>query len=867
MKKLTTLLAALCVCAQMSAVPAKPVKRTVQQSDGTTLTIMLHGDENFHFYTTLDGIPVVEDANGSFSYATVQNGLLAASRQLAHNAETRTTAEANYVGSLQTAVKNHISTTWTQRAEKRNAHRLERAKLRRTQAAKAPRRAGSSMEGNKKGLVILVNFKDKTFKKTRQDYDNCFNTEGYNKDQHIGSVRDYFFDQSYGKLTIDFDVVGPYTLKNNMAYYGGNDSQGNDKAPEEMVLEAVQAANDEVNFADYDWDGDGEVDQVYVIYAGFGEASGAASNTIWPHEWQLSAGLSGYPNGVKLDGVYIDTYACSNELSGISGSRMDGIGTACHEFSHCLGLPDFYDTTYEGGFGMGPWSVLDGGCYNGPTVGSISYDGSVPCAYNAYERMFAGWLTPTELKEGAYISGMKAITDAPEAYIIYNEANKNEYYLLQNIQLSGWNKCAYGHGLLVMHVDYNANAWAGNTVNNTLSHQRCTIIPADNTLKMTLYQGSYYTDYNDVPGDPYPGTSNNHSLTDTTTPAATLYNNNKGGKKLMNKPIEDIQEANGLISFSFNGGEQIPAPVATDATNVTENGFTANWNVVEGAETYTLELTEKNTSPLTGTTLLEEDFTGFDAITNMNTDVSTSLDTYTNQSGWTGTKVFGGKATGQGFGVRLGSSQKAGSITSPLLDAPATGEVEITFKAGPWNANNKASFVVVLTSASGAPLDSMEYSVSTTTEDLTFTASTDIDEPFTVTFRTNSKGYRMFLGNLTVYNGEKPASAQRRAAAKQTIEGITTNSYTLTGLTGQKYTYRVKAVANGKESEWSNSITLVISEIIDAIEQSLWEDGTVEVYNSNGIFLRRTSLANWQNNLPRGIYILKSAGSTRKIVK
>ena len=125
----------------------------------------------------------------------------------------------------------------------------------------------------------------------------------------------------------------------------------------------------------------------------------------------------------------------------------------------------------------------------------------------------------------------------------------------------------------------------------------------------------------------------------------------------------------------------------------------------------------------------------------------------------------------------------------------------------------------------------------------------------------------MFLGNLTVYNGEKPASAQRRAAAKQTIEGITTNSYTLTGLTGQKYTYRVKAVANGKESEWSNSITLVISEIIDAIEQSLWEDGTVEVYNSNGIFLRRTSLMNWQNNLPRGIYILKSAGSTRKIVK
>ena len=867
MKKLTTFFAALCICAQMSAVPAKPVKRTVQQSDGTTLTIVLHGDENFHFYSTLDGVPVMENADGTFSYATIQDGRLAASNRLAHNSEARTTEETSFVGSVQRTVKSHINTTWTQRAEKRNQHRIKRAEKRRAQASKAPRRAGSSMTGNKKGLVIMVNFTDKSCSHTQTEFQQRFNKEGYNKDQHIGSVRDYFHDQSYGQLTIDFDVVGPYTLKNKMAYYGGNNSQGDDKAPEEMVLEAIKAADADVNYKDYDWDGDGEVDQVYVIYAGYGEAAGGSSNTVWPHEWQLSAALSNYPNGIKLDGVTIDTYACSSELSGGSGSRMDGIGTACHEFSHCLGLPDFYDTNNTN-FGMAEWSVMDAGCYNGPIVGQTSFDGCIPCAYSAYERFFAGWITPTVLNEGTYISGMKAITDAPEAYIIYNEANKNEYYLLQNIQLTSWNKCAYGHGMLVIHVDYDESAWAYNEVNNTSSRQRCTVIPADNSLKMDYYQGYYYSDTKDLPGDPYPGTSNNHSLTNTSAPAATLYNKNKDGKKLMNKPIEDIQEANGLISFSFNGGEQIPTPntpVATEATNITENGFTANWNVVEGAETYTIELTEKSTSPLSGTTLLEEDFTGFDQMTNMNTDLSASLDTYTDQPGWKGSKVFGGKAvTPNGFGVRLGSSQMAGSITSPLLPTPATGEVEITFKAGPWNANNAASFTVSITNEAGIAIDSVTFTISEQ-EELTYT--TNVTEPFHVVFRTNSKGYRMFLADLFVYNDEKPANAPRRASVKNTIEGITTNSYTLTELTGQKYTYRIKALANGKESEWSNPITVVLPEIIDAIEQRPWEDGTVEVYNPSGLFLRRTSITNWQNGLPQGIYILKSAGSTHKVMK
>ena len=153
-----------------------------------------------------------------------------------------------------------------------------------------------------------------------------------------GSVRDYFRAQSYGQFAPEFDVVGPLTAANDMAYYGRHSGNNNDSHVPELVWEACLQADPLVNFADYDWNGDGEADLVYMVYAGYSEAQGAAPETIWPQKWYLTMYQS-----LQLDGVTIDGYACSSELRGTSGSELDGIGTACHEFSHCLGLPDTYD--------------------------------------------------------------------------------------------------------------------------------------------------------------------------------------------------------------------------------------------------------------------------------------------------------------------------------------------------------------------------------------------------------------------------------------------------------------------------------------------------------------------------------------------
>lgn len=504
---------ALMMSALASAMPAFRQYVEMKTADGQTVTVTLCGDEFGHWYSTKDGRVFTAGTDGL----------------------------------LRTSTPKLVN-------ERRMKRMQAQSALTRRNGPKRTIGVGSSFTGSKKGLVILVNYTDVVMdaENTRDAFDDKFNKVGYNKRNHVGSVHDYFLDQSYGAFDLTFDVVGPYTLSQTQKYYGANDADGNDVLPATMIGEAVMLADPDVDYSKYDWDGDGWVDQVYVIYAGKNEADSRVANTIWPHAWELASAQYGFgdgPGALDLDGVTVNSYACSSELG--LGSKMDGIGSVCHEYSHCLGLPDFYDTI-DDHFGMDSWSLMDYGAYNG--------SGCVPAAYTAYERMFCGWLTPTELDSPTTITGMKPITEAPEAYIIYNDKNDDECYILQNIQKEGFNSSAYGHGLLVIHVDYDEDVWTNNEVNTIWSsdndlymytkntHERCTIIPADNS---TGKESGYVSDDDELAGDPYPGLSGNTKLTDSSKPAATLYNANVSGKKLMSKPITEISEDAGLISFKF----------------------------------------------------------------------------------------------------------------------------------------------------------------------------------------------------------------------------------------------------------------------------------------------------------------------------
>lgn len=519
--KCAMLLCALFTAITISAVPAKPgLKRIITLANGTQVEAMLVGDEYGHYWLANDGKAYVE---------TTTTGLY---------------TPAN------------LSTLQTQANQKRNAANQLRNK--RMAARKA--KGASSFTGQKKGIIILVNYQDVAMNPANNQtlWNRVANEVNFQYGEFKGSMRDYFYDQSDGVFELDFDVVGPYTVSQNRSYYGGNNYQGDDKKPASMVSEACQQADADVNFADYDWDGDGEVDQVYVVYAGKGEADGGPSSSIWPHEWSLSsAGYYGDGSGaLHLDGVKIDTYACGPELDGSSG-RIAGIGTMCHEFSHCLGYPDFYDTDYSGGQGMGNWDLMDSGSYNGN-----SYQ---PSGYTGYERWVAGWKTPITLSADTQVSAMQPINQGGDFYIIYNKANQNEYYLLENRQKVGWDASLPGKGLLIIHVDYNESAWASNQPNDDPSHQRMTWIPADNEYQYTVYQGTKYYSFEGMTNDTYPYGSVN-AFNKNTTPAAKFYNKNSDGSYYMDSSIENItQNSNGTIAFNFwaKYGDNHEPPIET----------------------------------------------------------------------------------------------------------------------------------------------------------------------------------------------------------------------------------------------------------------------------------------------------------------
>ncbi len=544
------------------AIPAKPgLVRTLQLADGTTVTAHLVGDEFGHYWKASDGKAYRADA-----------------------------ATGRYVAVDATLVK-------TQAMKRRNMANEHRAgKL------AAPKKVGQvgNYIGKKKGLIILVNFSNVKFKAANNLalWKRIANEKNFNYGDFKGSMYDYFYAQSDGLFELEFDVVGPVLVSKTQSYYGSNDSSGNDLYPATMVAEACQLADEEVNYADYDWDGDGFVDQVYVVYAGKGEADSGIPTTIWPHAWSLKDGKA-YGDGpgiLTLDGVKVNTYACGGELNG--SGKVAGIGTMCHEFSHCLGYPDFYDTGYNGGTGMGYWDVMDGGAYN--------EDGYRPCGYTTYERWVAGWREPVELKNTTTVSGMKPLEENGESYIIYNDANSNEYYILENRQFTGWDASLPGEGLLIIHADYNAAAWNDNRPNNDPSHQRMTWIPADNEYQYTYRPGYKAYTFEGMANDPFPNGRVNAFNKDT-TPAAKLYNKNSAGSYDLQYSIEEItQHQDGTISFKFVGDGNVAMPTFSpeggkyiEPVNVTISCVT------EGADIY---YTTDGTKPSADSHLYTEPF-------------------------------------------------------------------------------------------------------------------------------------------------------------------------------------------------------------------------------------------------------------------
>lgn len=600
--------ALLCLVLSVWAVPAKRgVWCSLSLVDGTEVKAQLVGDEFLHYYVSEDGTKYVQDESTGL-YRKMTDEVTAQRRAAVRRAQ----------------------------AQGRQKRMLRKAQ------------ASNVFQGTKKGLIILVQFTDSKFKSGHDLalYKRIANDENYSGNNFRGSIKDYFKVQSHGQFELDFDVAGICQLQHPYAYYGKNNSQKEDVKPGEMVAEACLWAHEHgFDFSKYDWNGDGEVDQVFVLYAGHGEASYKDANTIWPHMHYLSA--SDYGKALSLDGVTVDTYACSSELNG--DGNLDGIGTFCHEFSHCMGFPDLYDTSYAGWFGMGDFDLMCSGSYNG--------DGICPAGYSAYEKAECGWLTlkdMTNIEQETSIVGVQPMSADGDAYIIKNKGHEDEYYILENRQKTGWDSYLPASGLMITHVDYDADVWDWNMPNTSGKYEDANGNTKTNDhQRLTIFRAGKSTDEYGDASDLYPYGSNN-SLTKTSSPAGTLYNTNSDGSKYMHVAIKDIAiAADGTASFTLSKEEHQGGDVPVTPS---------------------------------GSTLLHESFDECDGTGGNDgiwggRSIGAGTPTYDNK-GWTSTQ---GKVYASSACVRVGTSSVNGDITTPSFTV--NGKAVLSFKAGAWNTS------------------------------------------------------------------------------------------------------------------------------------------------------------------------------------
>ena len=525
MRKLLLLLAMGLTFAMAHAVPADPTPAQVTQPDGTKLTVCRHGDEFLNYLTTLDGYTVVKNEAGYYTYARLDGNRLVASDCIARDAEHRTAADRAVLAGLPLGLK---SEAMVQRGKAMLNHR--------NNLLRGIGHGGHMDYSKFRGLIILINYTDRKYAdyvpwnyEPYNFYNEMINGHDYQgftlpagtKVECMGSVRDYYYDNSFQQFDPHFDILGPV----DVPYACTDAHQFN---CDSIFFAALEALDPEVDFSQYDTDEDGTADMVFFLVAGFGsDYSTNNRDYLWPH-------MKDFTESPVLDGVNFKLYACSTNMTGeeneyyINYNNVAGIGTICHEFSHCLGLPDFYDADSDGSGGVNTkhpmtWSVMASGFKNN--------NGRNPAGYSLFERYALGFAEPI-LIEGEGTITVPALEKSNTGYRM-NTANKDEYFIIENRQRVKWDKNLAGPGMLIWRVDSsNVDVWENNLVNSNPNHMYYELLRA----KFSGLSDSY--------NDPFPGVANVTSITNATQPNLRTWDG-----KLSQYAFINIAEADSIITF------------------------------------------------------------------------------------------------------------------------------------------------------------------------------------------------------------------------------------------------------------------------------------------------------------------------------
>lgn len=791
------------------AVPAKPGFTIFKQSDGSTVSVETIGDEFFSCFVTSDGLTVDRASNGDWYYTT-DEGLTAV---MAHDVALRSAAEKAFVEQLQSKLEPAGQMSETTRQLIRRVEEMRKV-------SQVPN------NGNVKIPILLVQYKDLAMQHTKAEFQQHYTLAAK-------SAYKYFYDQSNGKFRPQFDLYGIYTLSGKRATYGAhgtytNGSTAKDVGKGAMVAEAIKLAQAEgkIKWSSYDNDGDAVCDVVIVVYAGVGESQASTTHpeAVWPAQWSLSSAKSygDGPGTLKYDNTTMNKFAVFCEIKGPedNGGRLDGIGTFCHEFSHCLGIRDFYDTEVSRRhYGMGRWSIMCSGCYND--------NGYTPAGYSAYEKNSLGWLslkTPVANTKYTLTPMNLGSESTDQALKIVSSLNQNEYFVLENRRKQGWDEYLGGEGLLIHHITYNESKFSSNKV-NTEDIQLVTIVPADGIASEDTESGDTWG-------------YRQRNFTNTSSPAATLNMTSRGSitgsAGYLGKAVNDIEvNEDGTVSLYYINKYTTQAPTLspTDNSDIYFHKFKAGWTHSTPRDVTSYKLWVHKTEPAS---LLEKvSFSGSGTISSNGnlTDATDVVRNYT-PDGWT--------TSGHVYITNDHLMLNGSDIITRPYDLSAYDEVTVKITGRIFNSSYTPATVTIKT--------------STDSKTLEFTGTSGVTKTAFVTIK-GGPGEKIYIGgankvlihDIEIDGGRAAESlhaplkapAEAGDSTSRVITGITDMNYWIDNLQGGgNYRYKVKAVyPNGSESDWSNvlqaQLALNPEEMFLTLDVN--QDGNIDIEDINMI--------------------------------
>jgi M6 family metalloprotease-like protein len=530
------------------AVPANPEPVEVELPDGTTAVYVLKGDERVNWMQSEDGYTLLYNQDKFLVYADQdREGNLVPSVYRYRKTQLRSSEENQFLSDIPKDLRysksqiQMLSQIWNMTELTITQH---------------------PVLGEKKALCVLIGFPDKPFVKTREQFEALMNQAGYSDGGARGSVKDFYRENSYGKMDLTVTVVGPYEAPNICSYYAS------DKRYQEFAKMAAEAADPNVDFNEFANE-KGSLENFHIIFAGYGdESAGGTGQQIWSHKWELTA-------PIYLDGVRIFTYSCSPELRGRTGSTITSIGVICHEMCHVWGASDYYDTDYgsSGGEypGTGNWDLMGNGSWNN--------SGNSPAHINMFQKILYGWVDPVELTSGTKITDMPNSTENPVAYII-RPSNNNEMYVLENRQRLRFDSNVPGNGLLIYHIH---NSASSGKVDNTRHPQQAYVVSSSITSSLYAIPTAARNSYGSINSSrtPFTNAAGRNEFSGNSIPQM-FYWSGSSGVPVTDKPITEITQANGLLSFKFRGGNMEQYVPAKNLTAVLkEDTLRLEWQIAD----------------------------------------------------------------------------------------------------------------------------------------------------------------------------------------------------------------------------------------------------------------------------------------------